>query len=135
MSDLPRPIVGRNKNLERTMNRLSFGQRAPLFGYVILILLIMRVITNPLRQLTDASQRLADADYDVDLNYRGRNEIGTLTGAFKRMRDQIRLYIDDLNHQLYHDRLTDLPNMRHFFTLAEAARDEMLSKGLRPVML
>ncbi|MCR5015886.1 MAG: bifunctional diguanylate cyclase/phosphodiesterase [Ruminococcus sp.] len=39
MSDLPRPIVGRNKNLERTMNRLSSGQRAPLFGYVILILL------------------------------------------------------------------------------------------------
>ena len=39
MSDLPRPIVGRNKNLERTMNRLSSGQRAPWFGYVILILL------------------------------------------------------------------------------------------------
>ena len=108
---------------------------AVIIFYVILILLIMRVITNPLKQLTDASQRLADADYDVDLNYRGKNEIGTLTGAFKRMRDQIRLYIDDLNYQLYHDRLTDLPNMRHFFTLAEEARDEMLSKGLRPVML
>ena len=46
--------------------------------YVILILLSMRVITRPLKQLTDASQRLADADYDVDLNYHGDNEIGTL---------------------------------------------------------
>ena len=103
--------------------------------YVILVLFLMRVITNPLKQLTDASQRLTDADYDVDLNYRGKNEIGTLTGSFKRMRDQIRHYIDDLNHQLYHDKLTDLPNMRYYFTLAKKARDEMLAEGLRPVML
>ena len=103
--------------------------------YVILILLSVRVITRPLKQLTDASQRLADADYDVDLNYHGDNEIGTLTGAFKRMRDQIRRNIDDLNHQIYHDRLTDLPNMRHFFTLAGETRDRMLSEGRKPVML
>ena len=103
--------------------------------YAILILVAMRAITYPLKQLTDASQRLADADYDVDLSYRGKNEIGTLTGAFKRMRDQVRRSIDDLNHQIYHDRLTDLPNMRHFFNLAEEARSRMLSEGLQPVML
>ena len=95
----------------------------------------MGVITKPLKQLTDASQRLADADYDVDLNYHGRNEIGTLTGAFTRMRDQIRRSIADLNHQIYHDRLTDLPNMRHFFTLAEEPGSGMLAEGRQPVML
>ena len=103
--------------------------------YVILIFLVMRVITSPLKQLTDASQRLADADYDVDLSYHGNNEIGTLTGSFKMMRDRIRNYIDDLNHQLYHDKLTDLPNMRHFFTLAQELRSNMLAQGLQPVML
>ena len=108
---------------------------AVIIIFVIMTLLIMRVITNPLKQLTDASRKLADADYDVDLNYRGKNEIGTLTDAFTRMRDQIRHSIDDLNHQLNHDKLTDLPNMRHFFALAETARKQLLSEDLKPVML
>ena len=104
-------------------------------AYTVLTLYVMRVITRPLKQLTDASQRLADADYDVDLNYHGKNEIGTLTGAFTRMRDQIRSYIGDLNHQLNHDKLTDLPNMRRFFTLAEQARARMLEAGGQSAML
>ena len=102
---------------------------------VILILLAMKVITNPLKQLTAASKRLANADYDVDLNYRGSNEIGTLTTAFKQMRDQIRHYIDDLNHQIYHDRLTDLPNMRYFFRLARDERARLHSEGRQVSML
>ena len=103
--------------------------------YVVLLLLLIGAITLPLKQLTKASSRLANADYDVDLDYRGRDEIGILTGAFKRMRDQIRKYIADLNHQLFHDRLTDLPNMRHFFTLAEELRVQMLADGQQPVMV
>ena len=107
---------------------------AVIVFFIFLVLFLIRAITHPLKQLTDASQRLASADYDVDLNYRGNNEIGTLTSAFKRMRDQIKLYIEDLNHQIYHDRMTDLPNMRHFFTLAEEERDRLLQAGKEPVM-
>ena len=103
--------------------------------YVMLILLITQIITAPLEQLTDASKHLADVDYDVDLNYHGKNEIGALTSAFKQMRDQLKHYIDDLNHQLYHDRLTDLPNMRHFFNLAMETRNILLAEGKKPVML
>lgn len=102
---------------------------------VILILLLLRRVTYPLKQLTDASLRLADADYNVDLDYQKDNEIGTLTRSFKRMRDQIRSYISDLNHQIHHDRLTDLPNMRHFFSLAKEARDQMLAEGKEPAVL
>ena len=51
------------------------------------------------------------------------------------MRDQLKHYIDDLNHQLYHDRLTDLPNMRHFFSLAMETRNILLAEGKKPVML
>ena len=108
---------------------------AVIVFYIILVLFFIRAITHPLKELTDASQRLADADYDVDLNYSGKNEIGTLTAAFKRMRDQIRRSMDDLNHQIYHDRLTDLPNMRHFFSLAEEERDRLLAEGKHPVMV
>ena len=102
---------------------------------IILVFFLLGAITYPLEQLTSASRRLLNADYDVDLTYRGNNEIGTLTSSFKQMRDQIRQYIKDLNHQIYHDRMTDLPNMRHFFNLAEDIRNDLLSQGRKPVML
>ena len=98
---------------------------------VALLLVLVGAITLPLKQLTDASQRLADADYDVDLSYDEEDEIGTLTAAFKRMRDQLRQYIRDLNHQVLHDRLTDLPNVRHFFSRAVELRDRRPDGGGR----
>ncbi len=103
--------------------------------FVTLIFVLVGAITYPLKQLTDASQKLASADYDVNLDYQGKNEIGTLTTAFKRMRDQLKIYIDNLNHQIFYDRLTDIPNMRHFFTLAVNERNRLLEEGLRPVMV
>ena len=129
------PAAEINAPWTRLIQAIAVIAAAVIVVYVVLILLIVRAITNPLRQLTDASRRLADGDYDVDLNYRGRNEIGTLTGAFTRMRDRLRKTIGDLEHQLYHDRLTELPNMRYFFTLAEKLRQRLLAEGKEPVMV
>ncbi len=103
--------------------------------FVVLVLVVMGVITRPLKILTDASQRLADADYDVALTYHSRDEIGTLTSAFSQMRDQMKRYIDDLNRRVLTDNMTGLPNMRHFFKLARAARERILSEGGKPALL
>ena len=101
----------------------------------VIIRLVMRFITFPLLRLTAASQRLADEDYDVALNYRSKDEIGQLTQAFIRMRDQIKDYIADLNRRVNTDMLTGLPNMRYFFKLAEAERQRLSDSGSSPVML
>ena len=103
--------------------------------FIFLISFALSAITNPLKQLTDASQKLADSDYNVDLTYQRDNEIGALTNAFSKMRDQIKNNIDNLNHQLFHDRLTDLPNMRRFFTLAKQERDHLRQEGKEAVMV
>ena len=103
--------------------------------FAVLIMLVMRYMTSPLRTLTAASQRLAESDYDVNLDYNGHDEVGTLTQAFSRMRDQIKRYIDDLNRQLLTDKLTGLPNMRHFFRLAREERKRMQAEGKHPAML
>lgn len=106
-----------------------------IFVFVLLILLVIGALTRPLKQLTNASKRLADADYDVDLTYQGKDEIGALTNAFNRMRDQLKLYIENLNHQIFYDTMTDIPNMRHFFKLAVEEKKRILSEGLDPVMV
>ena len=108
---------------------------AIIIVFTVIITLVMRAITQPLLLLTAASQRLADAEYNVDLNYKGRDEVGTLTSAFKKMRDQLKHYIEDLNHQLLTDKLTGLPNMRHFFKLANAQKERLLSEGKQPAMV
>lgn len=100
-----------------------------------LSLVVMHFITRPLLRLTAASQRLAAADYDVELDYRGRDEVGALTAAFKQMRDQLQAYIEDLNRRINADDLTGLPNQRYFFRLADEERIRMLQAGLRPVTL
>ena len=103
--------------------------------FVFVILVIMRAITRPLTRLTDASKRLADGEYDVELVYDRKNEIGALTAAFNRMRDQLKLYIEGLNHQIFYDRMTDLPNMRHFFNLAVKEKKRIEEEGRDPVMI
>ncbi len=103
--------------------------------FTVLILIATRYLTRPLLRLTAASQRLAAADYDVALDYRGNDEVGALTTAFERMRDQLKENIEDLNRKVHIDDLTGLPNQRYFFELAEAERQRLLNDGKRPAML
>jgi diguanylate cyclase (GGDEF)-like protein len=103
--------------------------------YIVVIFLVVGAITNPLKQLTDASRRLADSDYDVNLSYDKKDEIGVLTGAFSTMRDHIRQNVRDLNHQLYYDKLTDLPNMRNFLHLAGGEQERFRAEGKEAAMV
>ena len=100
-----------------------------------LLLVVMGLITKPLQGLTAAARKLTAGDFGVELNYRGRDEVGQLTEAFIQMRDQQKQYIEDLNHQIYTDKLTGLPNMRHFFHLATEEKQRLLAEGRHPVML
>ena len=40
------------------------------------------VITEPLRELTEVAKRVDEGDYDVELTYRGTDEVGVLTHTF-----------------------------------------------------
>ncbi len=103
--------------------------------FALLTLLIMNRLTSPLQRLTAASQKLADGDYNVQLDYESNDEVGALTTAFRRMRDRIEENIEDLSHRVITDDLTGLPNQRRFFSLAETERNRLIACGKRPVML
>ncbi len=103
--------------------------------FSVIIMLVMRAMTLPLERLTNASQQLARSNYDVALDYRGRDEIGILTSSFVTMRNQMQGYIEKLNIRAYTDTLTGLPNMRAFFSLAKKEYRRLEENGDRPVML
>ena len=121
-------------------SRMLTSATLPIAIAVVLVItllgfFVMGRITDPLKRLTAASQRLADADYDVELSYESNDEVGALTKAFRKMRDQIQENFDDLNRRVNTDDLTGLPNQRHFFKLALEERDRLVACGKHPVML
>ena len=103
--------------------------------FAVLVMFSMGLITRPLKRLTAASQRLANGDYDVELDYEKPDEVGTLTKAFNQMRDHIRQNISDLNRRVITDDLTGLPNMGYFFTLTEEGEARLMQEGKRPTLL
>ncbi len=111
---------------------------AAVFLFVIflsILLFITHLITAPLQNLTSASQKLADGNYDTKLNYTGKDEVGTLTLAFSKMRDHMQEYIRELKRRINTDALTGLPNMNYFFKLAEKNRQIMKDSGKEPAFL
>lgn len=70
-----------------------------LLGLLLLalvVVLLSRRLTAPLRQLADAARGLA-ANLEADLpTPRGADELGALASAFREMRDALRRYVHDL---------------------------------------
>ena len=71
-------------------------------------------IAQPLTELAEAAQRINKGDYDVNLEYKGEDEVGMLTNSFKQLTDHLKAYISDLNDMAYKDALTSVRNMGAF---------------------
>ena len=91
------------------------------------LLSVGRVI-EPLRKLTAASIKLSAGDYNVELDYEGRDEVGVLTNSFRQMRDHLKVYISDLNGRVYVDALTRVKNKGGFDTNI-ARLDDAIRRG------
>ena len=79
-----------------------------------LIALVMTQITKPLKDLSAAAERLQQGDYDVELDYRGKDEIGVLTTSFQHLVRHLKTYISDLNSRAYQDAMTGVKNKRAY---------------------
>src|SRR5206468_11857554 len=68
---------------------LRAGVIAGVVG-VVVGLLLAQLIALRLRRLTTAAEALAAGNFETPLRYRFRDEFGTLTHSFERMRRQLR---------------------------------------------
>jgi signal transduction histidine kinase len=97
-----------------------------MLGYLVLILLVscgtsilgyfitlrlQRIITDPLTELVQTMERVRSTrDYSHRVAYRGRDEIGTLTGCFNQMLQEVQAHDDQLLR--YQDKLSELIAIR-----------------------
>ncbi len=64
--------------------------------FVSVLLMLRRIIIRPLRDLTDASERMSMGDLDVQIFIHSRNEIGLLAQAIERMQTSLRFAMEKL---------------------------------------
>ena len=86
---------------------------ASLFSLVAI--LVVRRIVYPLKTLTDASVKLSNRDYDVEIVHSNTYEIKLLSSAFENMALQLKEH-EKLQHLLaYRDSLTGLRNTNSYW--------------------
>ena len=85
-----------------------------LVVFILITVLYTRHLTKPLRDLTIAAEEIDKGNYDVNIDYKGNDEIGTLAATVNKLIDHLGGYINDLNTLAYADALTDVRSKSAF---------------------
>ncbi len=99
-------INGTWKSLIRRTVWVSLGL---LVIFILLAWQFASHITKPLSELAKASERVSEGDYDVELKYNGKDEVGVLTSSFRSLIQHLKTYINEintLNKNLQEDNIT-----------------------------
>ena len=81
-----------------------------LVVFVVLIMTFVGRLTSPLQKLTKAAEQISKGYYDIDLNYDKKDEVGVLTGSFKKLIASLNTYISSLSEAAHVDALTGIGN-------------------------
>jgi signal transduction histidine kinase len=74
---------------------LVFSVMTALVPNLVLVALIVRTISRPVRRLTEAAVRVAGGDYGAQVNLKSNDEVGLLARSFDSMSSKMR---DDIEH-------------------------------------
>ena len=76
----------------------------------LVAILVVRKIVDPLKKLTDASQKLSSGNYDVEIVHSNTYEIKLLSSAFEKMTMHLREHEEHQRRLAYRDPMTGLRN-------------------------
>ena len=96
-----------------------------LIAASLVFMLYTRRITRPLEQLNEAAEQADRGNYDYELNYMGNDELGRLTGTFRRMSGHLKEHISELNNQVFFDALTHVKNKGAFSNAIKDLQEQM----------
>ena len=108
------PLSEVNETWIRTVVIVASVSLALIGLTMLFTIFYTRKITKPLKELTEAAQKINNGEYDFQLSYQGDDEIGVLTATTNKLVDHLRDYIEDLNSLAYADALTSTKNKSAF---------------------
>ncbi len=97
----------------------------------VLIILISRYIVKPVKQLTEATEKIAKGKFDIQLNIRNKDEIGKLAQSFQHMAhelSQIEQMRQDFVSNVSHEIQSPLTSIRGF---SKALKENMIPESER----
>ena len=110
----------------RTLLTYSIGFSLLISTVAFLVTyVIIRGFLKPLNELTAASKKLAEGNFDVSLSYRRNDEIGQLSQTFSVMSASLKRYYDHFHNLAYTDAMTGLNNKAAFETTKEVIESEV----------
>jgi HAMP domain-containing protein len=82
------------------MQQFAYFLLAATVGMVLAVSwFLARSLVRPIRNLTDAADRMSLGDLNVEIKATSKDEIGKLTEAIARMQDSLRLSIERLRRR------------------------------------
>ena len=103
-----------------------------LIAASLFFMLYTKRITRPLEQLTEAAEQADRGNYEYELKYAGNDELGRLTGTFKRLAAHVKENINDLNEQVFFDALTHVKNKGAFSKAIDELQELIASENENP---
>ncbi len=95
---------------------------------LIIAFLVSRALTNPIKNLNEASKQMIIGEFDYDIKSNSRDEIGELTNTFIETRKILKYQIHSLDKEAHVDGLTGVGN-KSAFTDKEAEINFRISHG------
>lgn len=98
---------------------------------VVATILFTRRLVRPLRELTDAAQKISGGDLSVSITHHSSDEVGILAESFRQTVDHLNEHISFINSLAYRDSMTGVLNTTAY-TEAITRMDELIkNKGLQ----
>lgn len=104
------PIEVTQATSKRLVLNIAICTTEVLIAASLFLMIYTKRITSPLVDLTKAAEKVEKGEYDFTLTYDEDDELGRLTRAFRKLSDNVKERINDLNSQVFVDSLTHVKN-------------------------
>lgn len=94
------------------------------FAAIVTILMVRRII-RPLKELTEAAQKIAEGDLSITIQNQSKDEIGVLARSFQQTVKHLQSYISYINSLAYRDSLTGMRNKTAYEDALKHLEEEM----------
>ena len=96
------PVSEINGSWKNLIRRTVIVSVSLIIIFILLTWWFSRRITEPLEELVEATKKVNDGVYDIELSYNGTDEVGTLTASFRTLIGNLKIYINELNELNQH---------------------------------
>ncbi|MCY7321553.1 MAG: response regulator [Phormidesmis sp. CAN_BIN36] len=105
---------------------LILGLVALLVELLVVASILRRDVTRPLKDLTSATDRMAQGNLDINVDDAKQNELGRLAASFNKMAQQVRESFEELEDRV-EKRTVELRDAKELAEVANHAKSDFLS--------